>query len=121
MFASLIRTQARVWIFPWRLAAPADATDLAVIVRIFLIKDRERGRCGHIGSPRLAVAYRRRPAQDISQDPIQLTINVPSLMRWTFATPEAIQARAVLASRTDKTAAAARTERRDIWTLLCLR
>ena len=31
----------RVWIFPRRLAASANATDLAVNVRIFLIKDRE--------------------------------------------------------------------------------
>jgi len=41
MFASPIKTQANVWIFPRRLAASANAADLAVNVRIFLIKDRE--------------------------------------------------------------------------------
>jgi hypothetical protein len=35
------KTQANVWIFPRPLAASANATDLAVNVRIFLIKDRE--------------------------------------------------------------------------------
>jgi hypothetical protein len=44
-----------------RLAASANATDLAVDVRIFLIKDilRDGRRCGDIGGTRLAVAYRR--------------------------------------------------------------
>src|SRR5882757_4028772 len=39
--SSQIKTQARVWIFPRRLAASANTTDLAVNVRIFLIKERE--------------------------------------------------------------------------------
>jgi hypothetical protein len=44
-----------------RLAASANASDLAVDVRIFLIKDmlRDCRRCGDIGGTRLAVAYRR--------------------------------------------------------------
>ena len=46
-----------------RLAASANASDLAINVRILLIKDMlgDGGRCRKIGSPRLAVAYRRRP------------------------------------------------------------
>jgi hypothetical protein len=44
-----------------RLAASANASDTAVDARVFLIKDlpRSRGRCGNIGSTRLAVTDRR--------------------------------------------------------------
>jgi endonuclease YncB( thermonuclease family) len=44
MFASLMKTQASAWIFPRRLAAPANATHLAVYFRSFSIyagADRE--------------------------------------------------------------------------------
>jgi Resolvase, N terminal domain len=43
------------------LAASTNAIDLAVDVRVFLIKTPLRRGCGNVGGARLAVAYRCRP------------------------------------------------------------